>query len=154
MLDRGTTFARLIQGTVFVAALAFAPCAFAQENSHYGYGYRSERAYDDSYRLHHRHHQVAANGTSRRYAGFHSRHHHGYLRAAYSPHSRSEIAYEQRHDRRARMIEANEVVRGRAADARERPITAELNLIQLPRERERAAAMARWQLQYGAAARG
>ena len=76
---------------------------------------------------------------------------------------RHERVYGERTSHRARMIHASDMRHAHRAalemrnkdvyaDARERAITAELNLIQLRQGRERAAEIAQGQLRHGAAA--
>jgi len=149
--------ARLIPGAVFASAIFFAPCAFAHDSTGNDTGYRHQSAYDDSYP---RHRYQAGNAIHRHHG---ARRHHHRLYASHDHGFQHEAMMGEGRYHRARMMRANYMGHASyaalearrehlaAADERERPVTAELNLIQLRHGRERAAEIARWQLQYGAA---
>jgi hypothetical protein len=165
---------RLLQGTIFAAAMMLAPGALAH-SSYYGYshpyGDRSDSGYSHAYDdrgdngyghrrySHHRHHHHFA-GSHRHYA-MSSRHRShrkfattGRERMIAGEDERSERHRDRQHfahagygvvdERRERMI----------ADEREEAMTARLNLAELRKGQERDAAIARWEEEYGGLLRG
>jgi hypothetical protein len=160
-LHRDKSFARLVQGVAFAAAVFVVPAALAHDTSGFDSGYKRQDG--DTYRVHHRHYAFSRYSQHLHTAGIHARHR-GYWAASYRNEGlERDAAYEPR-ERHAHVIRASSEARERfevhearreevleAADERERPITAELNLVQLRDGRERAARIARRQLQSGAA---
>ena len=162
MFRRKKIIARLLQGTVFTAAILFAPSALALDYNRDIHAGGDRRAYADTYRSRNHHTRRVASywhDATTPHRG------HRYMMAAYRPESASRAApYEEDRYRRATMMWASyEHERSyaalaakreelEAADERERPITAELNLVQLRAGRDRAAEIAHRQLRYGSVA--
>lgn len=152
--------ARLIPGVVFASAIFFAPGAFAHDYSSDA-GYRHQSASEESYRPRHRHHIGHAVHRHHMFAGAH-RHHRLYATPEYgfrqeammgegrNAHARMTRAHYMSHASYAALEARREQLA--AADERERPVTAELNLVQLRKGRDRAAEIAQWQLRYGGVA--
>lgn len=159
MLHSTKSVAHLIQGSVFAAAILLAPSAFAHGYGDASYGYSNNQELGVSYRMHHRHHHLLKHAAKSR------SHEPRYMAAAYRHEDAlHEATYGESRYHRARMMRASDTGHAshaalearreelEAADERERPVTAELNLVQLRNGRERAAEMAEWQLRYGSVA--
>ena len=159
MLRSMNSVVRLLQGTVFAGAILFAPSAFAHGYGDASYGYSNSQERGATYQLHHRHHHLLKHPAKTR------SHQPRYVAAAY----RHEVAlreatYSESRYQRARKMRASYMGHAgyaalearredlEVADERERPVTAELNLVQLRQGRERAAEIAAWQLRYGSVA--
>ena len=162
------SIARLLQGAAFFGAILVSPCAFAHDygndSSGHHQAYAVARHHHSAMHLR-RHH---SNREETAYLNEHSLRRAQLVRANYEARVRNE-ARQARHEEfalnaRERPLTAKlnvaEVRMGReraaeiadAAEQRERSVTAELNLVQMREGQERAAAMAQWQLQYGATA--
>ena len=152
---REITLTRLVHGAVFAAAILVAPTAFAQDSGNS----RSGSDASHSYRAH-RHYVASRYSHDRQHASLHARHHARHYLASYRNEGPFRDTVYRSHEHRAEVIRANYEARQRfdarreeleAADEHERPITANLNLAQLRKGRERDAEFAQWRSQYGTA---
>jgi hypothetical protein len=161
MLGSGT---RLLQGTIFCAVMMMAPAAFAHGDDA-GYRHDSDYSREDSY--YQRDFDSRDSGYSERHSS--RSHHHRHFARHQRHHERvafrhrdrmmaraegarlwHEHAPGERHRDRGRDYSADYAIeRRRIADAREEPVTVDLNLDQLRRIRERNAAIARWEEEFG-----